>query len=55
MSDEYIKTLRECAVPIIGDPIRDDFVLQEDNSSVHVSSKFLEFLEGAGIVVEVRI
>ena len=44
-----ISKLREYAIPIIGDLIGDDFVLQQGNCSVHVSSKTLEFLEGAGI------
>ena len=50
-SDEYIETLREEAIPIIRDLIGDDFVLQQDNCSVHVLSKTLEFLEGAAIEV----
>ena len=50
-SDQFIKTLREYAIPIVRDLIGDDFVLQQDNCSVHVSSKTLEFLEGAGIDV----
>ena len=50
-SDAYIKTLRGDAIPIIRDLIGDDFVLQQDNCSFHVSSKSLEFLEGAGIEV----
>ena len=52
-SDEYIKTLRESAIRTIRDLYRDDFVLQRDNCSlhVHVWSKTLEFLEGAGIEV----
>ena len=50
-SDEYIKTLREHAIPIIRDIMEDDFVIQQDNCSVHVSSKTLEFLERAGIEV----
>ena len=50
-SDDYIKILREYAIPIIRDLIGDDFVLQQDNCSVHVSSKTLESLEGAGIEV----
>ena len=49
--DEYIKTLREYALPIIRDVMGDDLVLQQDNCSVHVSSKTLGFLERAGIEV----
>ena len=48
-SDEYIQTFRECAIPIDRDLIGDDFVLHQDNWSVHVSSKNVEFLERAGI------
>ena len=50
-SDEYIKTFRQYAIPIIRDIIRDNFVLQQENCNVHVSSKTLDFLEGAGIEV----
>ena len=50
-SDEYIKTLREYAIPNIKGLIGDDFVLQQNNCSLHVSSKTLEFLDGAGIEV----
>ena len=50
LSPEW-KKVREYSIPIIRDLIGDDFVIQQDNCSVHVLSKTLEFLEGAGIEV----
>ena len=42
-SDDYIKTLREYAIPNIKGLIGDDFVLQQNNCSLHVSSKLWSF------------
>ena len=47
-SNGYNKTFREYAIPIIGGSIGDDFLLRQDNCSLHVS---LNSLERAGIEV----
>ena len=50
-SDTYIKLMKDTAIPIMRDILPNGFVLQQDNGSIHVSKKSLDFFEGTGIEV----
>ena len=42
-SEAYIKMLKEYAIPVIRDILGEDFIVQQDNCSVHVSKRHLIF------------
>ena len=48
-SEAYIKMLKEYPIPIIRDILGEDFILLQDNCSVHVSKKTSDFLNEHGI------
>ena len=48
-SDTYIKLMKDTAIPFLRDILPDEFVLQQDNCSIHVSKKCLDFFEEKGI------
>ena len=43
-SDIYIKLIKNTAIPLMRDILSDGFVLQQDNCSIHVSKKSLNFV-----------
>ena len=44
-SDAYIKLMKDTAVPLRKDILPDGFVLRQENCSIHVSKKSLDFFE----------
>ena len=48
-SDTYINLMQDTAILLMRDILHDGFVLQQDNCSIHVSKKRLDFFEETGI------
>ena len=45
----YQQFLQNCALPVIYDMMGDDFVIQQDNCSVHVSGSSQSFTQGISL------